>query len=276
MNDLTVESVGKMAHKDMDGLIQTMMVLEQADCPVFHYFNDGVYIREARFPAGAFVVGHTHRYEQLNIFVQGKGKFIDPAGGFKIMSAPMTFVGPPGRKAVYVLEDIIWQNAFPNPDNEHDIEKLEARWLEETLYFEAFKETKMLLSLDDDYEKMLVDIGMTAEEVSEYSNIDFDLVPFPKNWESHVAVRKSPIHGKGLFAEANISQGSLICPARINGRRTPAGRYTNHSGAPNAVATRIFGDDLGWVALRDIHGRRGGFNGEEITVDYRQVREVAV
>lgn len=256
---------------DQDDLIKSMLGVEQADCPVMHYFAPGLYIREVRFPAGTVVVGHIQRFAQMNVFIQGSVQMVSPSGESKVLSAPMTFIGEPGRKAGYILEDVIWQNIYPNPDDERDIEKLEAKWLEQTPYFEEHIALKMLPPPDNDYDQMLLDLGVTAEQVKLESLYEHDHTPFPPPWGSRIAVRQSPIHGRGLFAETNFAAGELICPARINGLRTPAGRFTNHSGNPNTVAVRINGDDLGWVAVRDIHGRRGGQNGEEVTVDYRQV-----
>jgi len=64
--------------------------------------------------------------------------------------------------------------------------------------------------------------------------------------------------------------GDLIAPARIAGMRTPAGRYTNHSNTPNSAMILTACGDINLIALRDIEGCKGGDNGEEITIDYRQ------
>jgi hypothetical protein len=273
MTTLTLHTASELVKQDTDLLIKTMMGMEQADCPVMHYFHDGVYIREVRFPAGALVVGHIQRFAQMNVFIQGSVRMMNQDGSSKVLEAPMTFVAPAGRKTGYVLEDVIWQNIYPNSDNCQDIEALEAKWLETTPYFEEFKATKLLTG-PDDYEQMLSDLGVTAEQVEAESKTLEDVIYMPYGWNK-VAVRSSPIHGQGVFAEANVVAGEMFCPARIEGKRTPAGRYTNHSGTPNTKAVLVNGSDIGWVALRDIHGRRGGFNGEEVTVDYRQVYSVA-
>jgi len=271
MNALTLPEVRELAAKSVDSLMEKMSFMEQADCPVLHHFHDGIYIRELRMPAGIVAIGHIQRHPQMNVFVRGVVQMLNPDGTTTELVAPMTFVGSAGRKVGYVIEDVIWQNIYPNPDNERDIEVLEARWLEKTPLVE-----QMQLSLpappNDDYQQMLDDLGVTAEQVEAESFVTDDLVPFPDSikW---VAVRSSPIHGKGLFAESNTYAGDWICSMRVAGKRTPAGRYTNHSGTPNAKAVKMFGNDFGVVALRDIHGRRGGLNGEEITVDYRQVKE---
>ena len=88
-------------------------------------------------------------------------------------------------------------------------------------------------------------------------------------------VAPSPIHGRGLFAAADIASGTIIgwltgVPSQEDGPYVlwlGADRgievqcdlkYINHSDKPNAC----YYDDLSVVALRDIHA------GEEITHDY--------
>ncbi len=93
-------------------------------------------------------------------------------------------------------------------------------------------------------------------------------------------VKESRIHGKGLFAEINIKEGTVI--AFLEGKRTEQDgphvlwiddeigfevvnecRYVNHSPDPNAA----YYDDLTLVALRDIQP------GEEITHHYGETWE---
>lgn len=272
MNALTVKEAQELVASNVEALMDRMSGLEQADCPVLHFFGDGIYIRELRMPAGIVAVGHPQRFPQMNVFIQGRVAMLNPDGTTTELVAPMTFVGSAGRKVGYVLEDVIWQNIYPNPDNERDIEVLEAKWLERTPLVEQLQ-MKQLMSPDNDFDQMLVDLGTTAEQVEAESIVADDMIEMPGGW-SKIAVRTSPIHGSGLFAEANFTEGSFICPARLGSKRTPAGRYTNHSGTPNAKAL-VWAGDVYWVATRDIHGRRGGLNGEEITVDYRQVKEAS-
>jgi hypothetical protein len=261
MNALTVPEAHALATVSTEALMDRLREMEQSDCPVFHYFGEGIYIREVRMPAGTVAVGHIQKHEQMNVFVQGKVLTFNPDSTTTVLEAPMTFVGQPGRKVGVMLEDVIWQNIYPNPDNCRDIEELEDRWLDQT---------------PCTFPKMLEQLQISEEQMWDESSVEDDLVPYPPGlWNSRLAVRQSSIHGKGLFAEANITAGEIICPARVQGKRTPAGRYTNHSEAPNAKPILVFGTDIGWLALRDIHGRRGGQNGEEITVDYREVRKRA-
>ena len=84
-------------------------------------------------------------------------------------------------------------------------------------------------------------------------------------------VGKSSIEGDGIIATADISAGTVIGMALLNGRRTPLGRFCNHSLNANAEYQVINGNDLILVSLEDINGCRGGIDGDEITVNYRDV-----
>ena len=86
-----------------------------------------------------------------------------------------------------------------------------------------------------------------------------------------VQVSDSGIEGQGLFATAPIDFGEIIGPARISGKRTIVGRYTNHAKEPNARAVRWPSGDISFQAIKAISGNKGGHLGDEITVDYRQV-----
>jgi SET domain-containing protein len=87
-----------------------------------------------------------------------------------------------------------------------------------------------------------------------------DQIDMPEGY--FVQVKPSKIHGNGLFATKDFKAGELVCPGRINGKRTPAGRYMNHSTNANVAPEKV-GDDINAVALRDI------YVGEELLVDYR-------
>jgi hypothetical protein len=105
---------------EMEGAVMSM---EQAECPVYHRFYDGIYVRELHMKAGTFAIGHEQKFEQSNLFIKGKVLMYNLDGSTEILTAPMAFKGKPGRKVGYVLEDVIWQNAYPT--NERDVELLE-------------------------------------------------------------------------------------------------------------------------------------------------------
>lgn len=275
-NDLSVsdDPVTALMQAALDGKCEEAekagLQLPQVECPVYHHFGPGIYIREVWIPKGTLVVGHAHKSAHMNMMLVGKLKLF-MEGSSQIVEAPFRLVAAAGRKIAYALENTIWQNIYAT--DETDIQKLEEMLFEKTEVWEAAdlaRRTSLLLG-ESDYIKMLSDIGMTAEQVRTISEETHDLIPFP-SWVSKVKVGKSAIEGLGLFATAPIGEGEFIAPARLMDKRTPAGRYTNHSSNPNAKAVKVRGDVM-FVSLRHIHGCMGGFDGEEITVDYRQALE---
>jgi hypothetical protein len=254
-----------MSEPALEALGNEMLRLPQAKCDVRHLFAPGLYIRELTMGTGTLALGHAHKTTHLCIVLKGALNVLAPDGRVITLRAPLEFIAQPGRKLAYVVEDCVFINVFPNPDDERDIGKLEERLL---IKSEAFQEAHGLKGPNPDWQALLDELGMTAEQVQATSERTEDLIDFPDG-EYQVRVDVSPINGKGLFATADFKAGDVICPARIDGRRTPAGRYTNHSNTPNAEPAGVDQSAIYWVATRDIAGCRGGQNGDEITVDYR-------
>lgn len=240
----------------------------QATCPVTHHFGPGVYIREVFIPAGTFAIGHRQKTEHLNIFLKGKVSLVGDDGVLKTLTAPMIFTAPPGRKLGYIEEDMTWMNVYST--TERDIAVLEETFLDKS---EAWQEAQTPKDADteaqNDFDAFLAETGISAQRVLEESERTTDCTEFPYGTHQ-VGVFPSGISGRGLFAMGNIAAGDFIAPAAMEGKRTPAGRFINHSGTPNAM---MLEGTLGVavIALRNIRGCRGGELGEEITVDYRTV-----
>lgn len=117
-----------------------------------------------------------------------------------------------------------------------------------------------------DYERFLAEYGFDEGAVRRVVENKADLVPMPPGFEK-VRVGPSSIAGIGLHAVAPIAGREEIAPARWQDRRTPAGRYVNHSPVPNARYAPARGDIV-LIALRDIAV------GEEVLADYRQAGTV--
>lgn len=244
-----------------------MAEMPQAECPVSHMFSKGLYIRELCMKAGTFAIGHHQRFEHLNVFLKGKVRVLNDDGTTTDLCSPMTFTGKPGRKCGYVLEDVVWQNIYPT--TETDIETLEQTYLDKSL---SVPVDQQLIQHDvtedqEDYRTVLSEYGFTEETVRDQSEDETDQVPFPPA-AYKIRVADSHLEGKGIFATGNIEKGEFICVTRLGDKRTPAGRYTNHSKNPNAIMVQA-NDDIILLALRDIAGCTGGQIGEEITTDYR-------
>lgn len=263
-----------MTPDELEQLESHMLDLPQVECPVVHHFGPGIYIREVTLPAGAFAVGHAQRYEHLNIMLTGSVAVLGDDGEVKVLKAPLIFTGQPGRKVGVILETCIWQNVYPNPDDLRDVDALEAKWLDKSQTWQAHETAKQLSLIDAheadrvDFLKVIEQAGFDEATVRTQSENQDDQVPMPAGF-SRITVRPSPIEGQGIFLSYPANKGELIGPARLNGMRTPLGRYTNHSRTPNAVFVKQ-GGDIYLYALSRIAGCAGGNQGEEVTVDYRQ------
>jgi hypothetical protein len=251
----------------------------QVDCPVVHRFGPNIYIREVTIPAGTLSIGHYQTTTHLNVMLKGRVIMVSEDGSKTELVAPQTFVSGPGRKIGYILEDMVWQNVYAT--NETDVEKLETTLLNKSqTWQEHQKNQQLLLSFDHsedvaDYYLAIVEYGFDHETVqNQVQNLD-DQIDLPHGGYK-MMVAPSKIEGKGVFATGNIDAGEIIAPARIAGKRTPAGRYTNHSKNPNAKMILLDNGDVNLVAAMPIVGCKGGNLGEEITIDYRQALSLAI
>lgn len=259
---------------ELEQLESHMLDLPQVECPVVHHFGPGIYIREVTLPAGTLAIGHAQRFDHLNIMLTGAVAMVGDDGQTKVLRAPMIFVGKPGRKLGYVLETCIWQNVYAT--EERDIDKLESVFLDKSATWQAHAEVAKQLETyrrredREDFELVVRLAGFTTTEVRTQSENQRDQIKMPEGFAPKFTVRESAIEGKGVFLSAPVDAGEVIAPARIDGMRTPAGRYTNHAKNPNARFLKDENDDIWLVAIRSVSGCFGGSQGEEVTVDYRQ------
>jgi len=258
-------------------LATALLKEEQADCPVYHRFGPGIYIREAHYKAGTLVVGHEHLHEHTNILLKGCILVSDGANGTKELTAPYMFVAQPGSKVGYVLEDVVWQNIYAT--TETDLEVLERSLFASEDYFKKHlklkaKADKLLCEEDrNDYNQMLLETGWTEELIRKVSDYPDDKIPFPTGSYS-VTPGESNIQGRGLFATAPFLEGMVVAPARLGSKRTPAGYLVNHAKNPNTKAVMNDNGDIYLVATSNICGMKGGYLGDEITLDYRQIMKL--
>jgi hypothetical protein len=261
MFDIVTLGFGKHLMDNLEAVIEKHRDDPQVSCPVYHRFGPGLYIRELHMVVGTIAIGRIQRFEHMNVFIKGKVRVLNPDGTTDDIEAPMTFVGRPGRKVGMVLEDMIWQNIYAT--DETDIEKLEE------MIFVDPSPVRPQPPMDTGYQKFLTELNIDQSQIDrEVENLD-DQCPMPHNWSNGV-VRQSSIDGKGFFVTVPILAGQVIVPARIGGKRTPAGVFINHSDTPNAEMRMLDDGNIYVVALRDFDGCAGGGAGDELVVDYRQ------
>jgi len=258
---------------DINMMEQYCLQKEQVECPVYHRFGPGIYIREVHIKANTFAIGHHQKYEHVNIMLKGQVTMLNENGTTSELQAPFFYIGKPGRKMGYIHEDVVWQNIYAT--DERDIEKLEATLLIKSDYWIENKELQgNIIKLQhegdrEDYLKVLFEVNISHETARIETENETDQIDIPMS-NYKVMLSDSMIEGKGLFATATIEKDEIVAPARINEKRTFAGRYVNHAINPNAQISINENGDFDLVAIRQIKGYHGGAIGEEITVNYHQ------
>lgn len=271
--DLAASAMRGLMSKGIEQAECAMLAHEQADCPVVHYFGPGIYIRELRMKAGIFAIGHRQKHQHMNVLIKGRVLMLQNDGSTVEVSAPMTFVGQPGRKTGYVLEDVVWQNIYAT--NERDVPTLERMFLDKSMEWEEADLLRARAAhatgqpAREDFHTMLSEYDISASKVRQQSENTQDQTDMPLGaWQFKTG--QSSIQGTGIFLTSSASAGYVVGPARLAGKRTPLGRYTNHSNTPNARMEQLPNGDIQLVLARDVQGCRGGEDGEEVTIDYRQ------
>ena len=271
--DLAASAMRGLMSKGIEQAERTMLQHQQADCPVVHHFGPGVYIRELYLKAGTFAIGHRQKFEHMNVVLKGRVLMMQNDGSVIEVSGPATFVGQPGRKLGYVVEDTVWQNVYAT--NVRDVPTLEDMFMDKSADWHEVDVLKARMRhasqqhARDDFYAMLQETGFSAATVRQQSVDTSDQVQMPVgSWSFKTG--QSPIQGIGIFLTADCSAGYVVGPARLSGMRTPLGRYTNHSPTPNTRMEKTPNGDIYLVLTRDVAGCRGGEDGEEVTIDYRQ------
>ena len=256
---------------------KALLETEQQEISTIHRFGGGLYIREAHYPKGTLVVGLEHVSEHMNVLLKGSLQVIDTGGAPQTLTAPHMFVAKAGSKLGLTLEDVVWQNIYvsnstdvaylestlfviPNDLKEHQAKQLAER-------YPLYEEDRQ------DFLAMVKESGWSVEDIELVSKHREDCIPFPDGSYS-ICAGNSPIQGEGMFSTAAIPINSIIAPMRLGSCRTPAGYLINHSKNPNAVVFKNNVGDMFLVANKNIRGTPGGDQGEEITIDYRQIMKI--
>lgn len=129
------------------------------------------------------------------------------------------------------------------------------------------RQTHLTIEDRNDFNRFLIEYGFSRELVQAITENTADQIPMPEGFNS-IQLQPSEIQGSDMFAQSVFESGALLAPARIGGKRTPAGRYTNHSPRPNAYFKSLPNGDILMIAKTQIEA------GDEITIDYRQAGAV--
>jgi len=114
------------------------------DGEVLHHHSYGVYGRELRVKAGSVIVGHIHKFENMNVLLEGEMTIVTDDGPMRV-GPGFLVVSPPGTKrAAYAHTDCRWLTVHGT--HETDLEKIEQQFIVHTEQeYLAFCEQKLKL-----------------------------------------------------------------------------------------------------------------------------------
>jgi hypothetical protein len=132
--------------KAVSECVKTLAEMEQVECPLEHRFSPGVYVRQITMPAGAFVIGHKHKTQHLNIVMTGRARVM-MNGIIEEIVAPCIFESQSGvQKVLLIEEDMVWATVHTNHDDCQDVVKLEEKLIDVS---DEFLEAKGSLTVDE-------------------------------------------------------------------------------------------------------------------------------
>ena len=118
------------AREKIERLQAKMMVMEQAEVPLEHFFAKGVYARQALIKKGTLIIGHIKKWEHINIISCGDISIYTEQGERRIVG-PATMVAAAGTKRVgYAHEDTLWTTIVGTEDT--TVEEVEEHFLAKT------------------------------------------------------------------------------------------------------------------------------------------------
>jgi hypothetical protein len=118
------------ARQKAERLETSMLDVPQVDCPVEHYFAPGMWARQITIPKGVVLVGAIHKTDNLAVLSKGTIMLVTNDQPVELI-APCTVLVKAGQKnAAVAVEEAVWTNFFPNPDNETNINNLVEKFSE--------------------------------------------------------------------------------------------------------------------------------------------------
>ena len=268
MNLVNVKSSKQLSVKSqIENLQNELLKMPQSDIVTKHNFRPGLYERTIIIPPWTVLTGAEHK-TGYTVRLEKGTIAVNVEDSVKILTAPMEFESKPGAQRVGRVyeEEVIWTDIYENPDNCQDLEILEERlFVIPECGLQDNRIKKQLKEIQEDYKLFCEEIGLNQKEIDKIVLITSDLMDMPK--EYFTEIRLSKIHGKGLFATKEFKMWDVVCPCRIDGKRTPGGRFVNHSNKQNLMPIKI-GDNIYAVACKDI------YQNEELLLDYRSMVRV--
>ena len=248
----------------VERLQEELLKMPQADVQYLHSFEPGKYIRTMIAPPWTVIVGAEHK-TPYKVRLEKGAIAVNIDEEIHFLTAPLEMDAPAGIKRVGQVfeEELVWIDIYENPDDCTDIATIEERlYVIPECGLMSNRVPKQLQEVKDDYALFLKEIKLNQVEMDKILAITHDLMDMPK--EFFTEIRPSKIEGNGLFATKNFKMWEVVCPCRLDGKRTPGGRFVNHSHKNNLMPIKI-GDNIYAIASQDIYAN------EELLLNYRDM-----
>ena len=250
------------AVRELEGVLRELGIPE-VDIPTSTLVHDGMAARTIFIPAGTLMTGALGRANTVNVFIGDITVTTDE--GTKRLTGYNVMPGTAGAKRAGVSHADTWWTTIHRTALT-DLAAIEDEYTEESDALLSRRRAAAIKADQDDHAALMQEMGIPSDFMAAMLAYSDDLIPMPAEFDK-LRLRPSSIHGQGMFAMAAFAAGQEIAPMPLDGHRTPAGRFINHSMSANAEAFAQ-GTDIWCRSTRPI------FNGEEITVNYRQVLSV--
>jgi hypothetical protein len=245
------------------------LTLPQVHITTEHVLHGGMYARTIRIPANTMLTGALTSCDNLCI-VSGDITVTTDDGARRLTGFHVLPAKAGAKRAGITHADTCWTTLIPT--NVATVTEAEDQLTGESDMLQtrrpeiAYEESSAArLS----YDAFVARSGFTQDQINAIVQYEGDCIETP-SCEVNCYRAASKIHGTGLFANRDIAAGEVIAPGRMGGKRCVAGRWTNHSHAPNARFAAGNGDaEIVLIAMESI--------GQdcEITVDYATARELS-
>lgn len=236
--------------------------LPQVNIPVLHHIHGGMYGREITIPKGTILTGQIYKFDHFDIMISGDITVSTDTDKHKRLTGFNIFKGLSGKKrAGYAHEDTRWVTFHP-------FDGLDGDDIQDNITVDNFDElSDFYIEFNRlDYFTLVESIGMTQEQITDQVESTEDMTELDCMY-NHLYISDSTIEGKGFYSKIKYKSGSNICPARVKGNRTNAGRYCNHAVYPNAEIIINDKGDADLISIKNIE------SDEEITINYRAILE---
>lgn len=111
----------------LDALESELLKMPQADHGLDHLFSDGLYIRVASIQAGTLFTTPAYAEECILTMLRGRLLIVTDEGAQAVHSPDFALTKVGTKRAIFAMDDVLAHTVHPNPANETDIQKLEAR-----------------------------------------------------------------------------------------------------------------------------------------------------